>query len=317
MSEIAAYRCHIKVIKRSEGKSVVNSAAYISRSKIYDERLGKTFNYEKGYSEVLYSQLHTPDIGINWVTDRCVLWNTVEATENRKDSQLARMLELNLPNQLSTQQMIATLENFVKDNFICEGMIADINLHAPDNSGDARNTHAHILLTMRKSTEHGFDKKKSREWNATEISLRWREAWALECSKTLNLAGFELTASRWQYGHLTLKEQRNKAIARGDLTYADICNHEAGKHKGTAIAALEKRGTQSFVQKDREAKLKAIKFIHQQNLDTIEKELQLIYESERKILQALERMKLPSIKDILETAKRNEVKHGITLQLRR
>lgn len=313
----AAYRCHIKIVKRSEGKNVVNSAAYISRAKINDKQIGKTFNYEKGYSEILYSKIHAPEIALNWVTDRETLWNKVEAMENRKDAQLGRMLELNLPHQLSTAQMIETLESFVKDNFISEGMIADINLHSPDESGDKRNIHAHILLTMRKATEGGFEKKKTRDWNKTEFVLKWREKWALICSHALDEAGFELDARRWEFGNLDFKEQLKKAIERDDKIYIDICNREVTKHKGAAICGLEKKGILSYVKQDREAEAHAIKFITEQNLERLEKELELLEKAEQDILIRLEKEKLPSIQDIIEKRKQHQHSHDLRLELRR
>jgi len=237
--------------------------------------------------------------------------------ENRKDAQLGRMLELNLPHQLSTTQMIEILESFVQENFISEGMIADINLHSPDESGDKRNVHAHILLTMRKATAEGFEKKKTREWNKTDFVLKWRKEWALICSKTLEKAGFELEARRWEFGDLDFKEQLKKAIERDDKIYIDICKREVSKHKGAAICGLEKKGTLSYVQEDRKAEADAIELLNNQNLERLEKELELLEKEEKEILRRLEKQKLPSIKDIIEKRKQHQHSHDLRLELRR
>src|ERR1700761_9410017 len=37
--------------------------------------------------------------------------------------------------------------------------------------------HAHVMLTMRAVDENGFG-PKVREWNRTEMVMRWRERWA-------------------------------------------------------------------------------------------------------------------------------------------
>lgn len=43
------------------------------------------------------------------------------------------------------------IEEFVKDNFVSEGMIADVAIHRDDEN----NPHAHIMLTMREVDSEG------------------------------------------------------------------------------------------------------------------------------------------------------------------
>ena len=77
------------------------------------------------------------------------LWNEVEAAENRKDAQVAREVEVGLPIELSKNEHIELLRDFVKREFVSRGMVADFSLHLdnPDNP------HAHILLTTRDLTQ--------------------------------------------------------------------------------------------------------------------------------------------------------------------
>ena len=89
---MAIYHLHIKVIGRKCGSSAVASAAYRSGSRLRDERLDRShdFSAKRGvvHSEVLLPE-HAPEV---W-RDRERLWNDVEASEIRKDAQLARELE--------------------------------------------------------------------------------------------------------------------------------------------------------------------------------------------------------------------------------
>ena len=92
--------------------------------------------------------------------DRQRLWNQVEAAEHRKDAQVAREVEVGLPIELSKNEQVELLRDFVKREFVSRGMVADFSLHL-DNP---ENPHAHILLTTRDLTSEGFG-QKNRGWN--------------------------------------------------------------------------------------------------------------------------------------------------------
>lgn len=164
---MAIFQCHIQVISRGEGRSVVSAAAYRSASRIENNYTGLTDDYtQKGWVE--YSEIILPANAPGEWNDRAVLWNAVEEAEKSRDCRLAREIEVALPQELSLQENIRLVQEFVRDSFVSDGMIADINIHNPpvrDSSGipvDAdgnrvtdrkamvfRNPHAHILLTLR------------------------------------------------------------------------------------------------------------------------------------------------------------------------
>jgi hypothetical protein len=173
---MAIYRFEAKVIARSQGRSATASAAYRAAESIDDERTGAVFDYTRKRG-VLHSEILTPPSTPAWMADRAQLWNAVEKVEKRKDAQLARDLLLSLPHELTPEQRRDLVREFVAKEFVAQGMIADVAIHAPDRQGDARNHHAHVLLTMRELAGNGFG-KKVREWNATEQLDSWREHWA-------------------------------------------------------------------------------------------------------------------------------------------
>lgn len=246
MSGSTQFRFCAKIVKRSEGKSVVNSAAYVSRSKILDERVGIVRDYSKKSNDVIFSKIYLPKNAPKNFNNRTELWNTIEKIEKRKDAQLARLIELNVPYKLPEEKMRYLLEQ-VAHLFTSKNMIADINLHRPNADNDARNYHAHILLSLRNVDENGF-KFKNTEWNKRKTLELWREKCADICAFTLQESGHAINEIlQWKYGYLTLKKQREKAIERNDLDFAEACNHEPTKHKGVAIHHLEKKGIKSYV----------------------------------------------------------------------
>ena len=85
--------------------------------------------------------------------DREILWNAVEETETAKDSRLAREFVAALPIELSREEQIQLLQDFIKEQFVADGMCADAAIHDPYPPG--HNPHAHILLTVRPLDEKG------------------------------------------------------------------------------------------------------------------------------------------------------------------
>lgn len=147
---MAIYHCHCKIIGRTSGRSAVGAAAYRSGEKITNEYDGITHDYtNKG--GVVYAEIMLPEHAPQEWQDRATLWNEVERTEKDSRAQLAREYEVALPRELSREEQIQLVRDFVKDNFVSEGMCADVAIH---DKGDG-NPHAHILLTMRPIDEKG------------------------------------------------------------------------------------------------------------------------------------------------------------------
>ncbi|MHA6566001.1 MobA/MobL family protein, partial [Lactobacillus gasseri] len=56
-----------------------------------------------------------------WCTNRAELWNAVEKAERRKNSQLAREIELAIPHELPQDAARETVLAFVRENFVSQG----------------------------------------------------------------------------------------------------------------------------------------------------------------------------------------------------
>lgn len=216
---MAIYHFSAQVISRSQGRSAVAAAAYRAGEKLYDERYGNMHDYTK--KNVKERVIAAPESAPSWVKDRARLWNTVEAAEKRKDAQLCREVNLALPRELTAHQQRELLSDFVTDQFVKRGMIADICIHR-DNE---ENPHTHIMLTMREITPDGFG-KKVREWNEKELLETWRSEWANYANRSLEKAGLQE-----RIDHRSFEDQGKEILPT--------------VHEGPHVRAMEKKGFQT------------------------------------------------------------------------
>ena len=182
---MAIYHLSMKILSRSKGYSAVASAAYRAGEKILDERTGVIHDYTRK-NGVASTVILTPANAPAWCANRAELWNAVEKAERRKNSQLAREFELAIPRELAQDAARETVLNFVRENFVSRGMIADVAFH---NLGGS-NPHAHIMLSMRAITPDGFG-EKVREWNDWTHAETWRGSWADHANRALANAGYQ------------------------------------------------------------------------------------------------------------------------------
>lgn len=217
---MAIYHLSAQLIQRSSGRSSVAASAYRSGEKLEDQRTGLNHDYTRK-SGIEHTEILAPSNSPEWVKDREKLWNEVEKSEKRKDSQLAREINIALPIELNDEQQIDLTRGFVKENFVDKGMIADIAIHGTNTE----NPHAHVMLTTREITSEGFG-KKNREWNDKELLEQWRQNWAEHSNSALEKAGREERVD-----HRSLKEQG--------------IDREAQIHMGVSVKALEEKGVKT------------------------------------------------------------------------
>jgi MobA/MobL family len=193
---LAIYHLTAKVISRGRGQSMVAAAAYRFGATLRDERYGVTHSY-LGKRAVVHSEILAPEGSPVWVRDREALWNRVEAGERRKDSQLARLIELGLPVELTLEENVALVRDYIAAEFVSKGMIAEFCIRQ-----DSKNPHSHILLTLRPATQSGFGPKE-RRWNGKSVLFQWRAAWSERANVHLARAGHTV-----RIDHRTLEMQQ-------------------------------------------------------------------------------------------------------------
>ena len=141
---MAIYHLNANVISRGRGQSIVAAAAYRSGTRLRDDRYGSTHDYTAKRGGA-HAEIMAPAGAPDWVRDREALWNRVESAELRKDSQLARAIEVGLPVELSADQCLVLVRDYIARTFVSKGMVADFSIRR-DNP---ENPLAHLLLTLR------------------------------------------------------------------------------------------------------------------------------------------------------------------------
>ena len=149
---MAIYHLEAKVVSRGAGRSAVAVSAYLSCTNILNDYDGvrHDFTRKKG---LVWQDVFLPEFAPAEWKDRGLLWNAVEKNEKTKDSRLAREFVPALPIELTPAQWQELLTDFIQNNFVAEGMCADVAIHDPHSPG--HNPHAHIMLTVRPLDEQG------------------------------------------------------------------------------------------------------------------------------------------------------------------
>lgn len=196
---MAIFHMSAQTITRSKGHSSVAAAAYRHGEKLTDEHTGEIHDYskKKGVSD---SVILIPDGADRNFLKPEYLWNTIEKSEKRKDAQLAREFNIALPVEMTDEQKKVLAIDFCNENFVKNGMIADIAFHKLDSD----NPHFHVMLTTRRLTPDGAGfGQKVREWNSKEQLQEWRKSWADTANEHMQKAGIDA-----HIDHRSLKEQK-------------------------------------------------------------------------------------------------------------
>jgi Ti-type conjugative transfer relaxase TraA len=154
----------VSIVARGSGRSAVLSAAYRHCAKMDYEREARTIDYTRKQG-LLHEEFVIPADVPEWlqsmIADRSVsgaseaFWNKVEEFEKRSDAQLAKDVTIALPIELSVEQNIELVRDFVARHITAQGMVADWVFHdAPGNP------HIHLMTTLRPLAEDGFGSKK-------------------------------------------------------------------------------------------------------------------------------------------------------------
>ena len=147
---MAIYHLEAKVVSRGAGRSAVAASAYLSCSRLYNDYDGIQHDYTKKQG-LVWREVFLPAMAPPEWKDREQLWNAVEEVETSKDSRLAREFVVALPIELNREEQIELLQEFIREQFVSDGMCADAAIH----DTDGHNPHAHILLTVRPLDEQG------------------------------------------------------------------------------------------------------------------------------------------------------------------
>ncbi|MEB6550198.1 MobA/MobL family protein [Heyndrickxia sporothermodurans] len=234
-------------------QSAVASASYKSGESLFSERDNELKSY-KERTVMPETHILAPSHAPEWVYNRERLWNEVESVERNYNSRLAKEIIVALPVELDKENQSQMLLEYVKDNFVSKGMVADVSIHRDVN----HNPHAHIMLTTRPFNEDGswgnkkkkeyiFDEKGNHvlndkgekkyktialtDWDKKETLIEWRKNFADKVNEFYKLNGISETVSHESYENqgidklpkqrLTLEEyaiekrEKERAVQKG------------------------------------------------------------------------------------------------------
>ena len=264
------------MVSRGAGRSAVAASAYLSCSRMLNDYDGVQHDYTRKQGLAWQAVFLPPMAPPEW-QGREKLWNAVEEAEKTKDSRLAREFVAALPIELSRQQQIELLQDFIREQFVDEGMCADVAIH----DTDGHNPHAHILLTVRPLDEHGKWQYKTekeylcvkggeeRGFTASEFKAAQAEGWEKQYPYKVGKKKVYLTQSAAQaHGYVRMDKhpkstrygRQNPISARWNseeqllvwreawATAANRCLELAGHdsridHRSHAARGLEERPT--------------------------------------------------------------------------
>jgi len=157
-------------VSRSAGQSAIAAAAYRAGAKLFDERTEQLHDYTRRYGVVATGLTMPERGGPGWTREE--LWNAAEAAERRKDARVARKIEVALPGEMTPeerQELVVTWARAIAERY---GVAVDWAIHLPDQEGDKRNHHAHLMVTTREIGPEGFRGKAALELSNADQKKR-------------------------------------------------------------------------------------------------------------------------------------------------
>jgi hypothetical protein len=206
---MAIYRLSLSTVSRGAGRSA--AAAYRGGVRLHDARTGLTHDFTRRGGVVSKAL-------IGWQGTRQALWEAAEAAERRRDSVVAREVQVALPHELTAPSRWRVTVRLAKWLSARHGVAVDVALHAPGKSGDLRNHHAHLLFTTRTVDAAGrFGTKTTvldqRRKGSAELHTM-RETWAAFLNAALHYEGRSVRVDHRSYARQGLAAE-SVSITRG------------------------------------------------------------------------------------------------------
>lgn len=244
---MAIYHLSAQIIGKGGGRSAVAAAAYRHCAKMARDETAEEIDYSRKGGNA-HSEFALPENAPEWLVEfaeqhsppetSAFFWNAVEANETRKDAQLMREIVLALPNELTTDQNIALVRDFVARELSAHGVVADWAYH------DMRdNPHVHLMTALRPVTDVGFGAKRVPVLGDDGAALRGQDG-------KIRYEQFTGGLERLRAMRMAWAETQNHHLAKhGHDIRVDHRSFEAlgidvvpSKHRGTASDNMDARG---------------------------------------------------------------------------
>lgn len=228
------FRIEVKALSRKRGDSLFARTNYITGERVRDEQLGRTYGHKRG--DVAFSDIFLPDAVPDNYRELQTLISAMDAAEKRVDARTAREFIGSLPNELSLEEQINIVKEFVKMNFVDRGLCAIAGIHTGINPDDPRknNPHVHIIVSTRQLGAEGFLPKKDRSLDSDENVKAWRKSW-----EDIQNRAYARVGSKKHVSCLSLEAQRGygpskkRDLPRRGLEWQKAIRQKAKEHNRT------------------------------------------------------------------------------------
>ena len=256
---MAIFHMSFSNISAGKGRSAIASAAYRSGEKLFDNQEGRHYFYAR--SVMPESFILTPKNAPEWASDREQLWNEVEKKDRKSNSRYAKEFNVALPVELSESEQKELLTKYVQENFVDQGMVADVAIHRdhPDNP------HAHVMLTNRPFNPDGtwgikskkqyiLDKNGNKTYTKSGYA-RNRKIWLTDWDKKEKITEWR---HNWAVSVNQVLEQKNIPDRISEKSYAEQGIDEvATQHEGINSQKETRQEFNQNVKQQRQAKAEA------------------------------------------------------------
>ena len=288
---MAIFHMSFSNISAGKGRSAIASAAYRSGKKLFDQKEGRSYFYAR--SVMPESFILTPKNAPEWASDREQLWNEVERKDRRANSRYAKEFNVALPVELSEDEQKELLTKYVQENFVDEGMVADVAIHRdhPDNP------HAHVMLTNRPFNPDGtwglkskrkniLDENGNKTYTGNSRFPRSRKVWLVDWDKKEKINQWR---HNWAVSVNQVLEQKNIPDRISEKSFEDQgINEVPTQHEGINSKRHERNKFNQQVKNYRKSKAgyknNQEKVINRGHLDSLSKHFSF---NEKKVVKEL------------------------------
>ncbi|MHC1511618.1 MobQ family relaxase [Pediococcus pentosaceus] len=275
---MAIFHMSFSNISAGKGRSAIAGASYRSGEKLFAQKEGRSYFYAR--SVMPESFILTPKNAPEWASDREKLWNEVERKDRRANSRYAKEFNVALPVELSEDEQKELLTKYVQENFVDEGMVADVAIHRdhPDNP------HAHVMLTnrpfnpdgtwgLKSKRENILDKNGNKTYTGNSRFPRSRKVWLVDWDKKEKINQWR---HNWAVSVNQVLEQKNipDRISEKSFTEQGI-DDTPTQHEGINSKRYERKEFNQQVKNYRKAKASyknnQEKVINRGHLDSLSK----------------------------------------------
>lgn len=291
VTDMAIFHMSFSNISAGKGRSAIAGASYRSGEKLFDQKEGRSYFYVR--SVMPESFILTPKNAPEWASDREKLWNEVERKDRRANSRYAKEFNVALPVELSEDEQKELLTKYVQENFVDEGMVADVAIHRdhPDNP------HAHVMLTNRPFNPDGtwglkskrkniLDENGNKTYTGNSRFPRSRKVWLVDWDKKEKINQWR---HNWAVSVNQVLEQKNIPDRISEKSFEDQgINEVPTQHEGINSKRHERNKFNQQVKNYRKSKAgyknNQEKVINRGHLDSLSKHFSF---NEKKVVKEL------------------------------